>query len=310
MENAVNGLGVPLNQNQFDALVSFTYNLGPAWTVEKTGIRDALRARRYRDVPREMRKWVKAGGQTLPGLVRRRKAEGRLFAAAAPAPPQKPDPRGIKVADVQPGQTNASVRVVQQALSKAVGLDYSSGPGHFGPRTQKAYAAWQRKCGLSGNGANGRPENRSLKMLGDKYGFKVQVGAPPPGKGRVPSPVPGRKVTTPYGKRGDWAAGYHTGDDYAAPEGTPVVAVRDGKIVWSKANDPSYGNWIGHEADNGRVYVYCHLSARQVKAGQKVKAGQTIGRVGQTGNATGPHLHFEDHPRGPFTYKEDRKPVW
>ena len=117
-------------------------------------------------------------------------------------------------------------------------------------------------------------------------------------------------MTTPYGKRGSWAAGYHTGDDYAAPEGTPVVAVRDGKIVCSKANDPSYGNWIGHRADNGRVYVYCHLSSRGVKTGQKVKAGQRIGRVGQTGRATGPHLHFEDHPPGPFQYKEDRKPKW
>jgi GH24 family phage-related lysozyme (muramidase) len=92
MENAVNGLGVPLNQNQFDALVSFTYNLGPAWTVTKTGIRDALRARRYRDVPREMRRWVYAGGRKLPGLVRRREAEGKLFATPARPAPAPPSP--------------------------------------------------------------------------------------------------------------------------------------------------------------------------------------------------------------------------
>ena len=178
MEKAVNALGVPLNQNQFDALVSFTYNLGPGWTVQKTGIRDALRARRYRDVPREMMKWVKAGGQTLPGLVRRRKAEGRLFATpVGPAPP--PRPGVVRVAEVQPGQRNASVLVVQKALAKAVGLNYSSGPGNFGPRTQKAYAAWQRKCGVPANRANGRPELASLKKLASKYGFTVRTPAAP-----------------------------------------------------------------------------------------------------------------------------------
>jgi GH24 family phage-related lysozyme (muramidase) len=195
MEKAVNGLGVPLNQNQFDALVSFTYNLGPAWTVQKTGIRDALRARRYRDVPREMRKWVYANGKVLPGLVRRRKAEGRLFAApAGPATPQ-PDPGVVNAADVQPGQHNASVLVVQKALAKAVGLDYSSGPGNFGARTQKAYAAWQRKCGFPEERANGRPELESLKKLGSQYGFTVRGAAAPPASGRV-APSVGHELTT------------------------------------------------------------------------------------------------------------------
>jgi GH24 family phage-related lysozyme (muramidase) len=179
MEKAVNALGVPLNQNQFDALVSFTYNLGPAWTVQNTGIRRALKERRYKDVPREMRKWVKAGGKTLPGLVRRRKEEGRLFATpAGPAP--KPGPKQVNLADVQPGKNNDSVLVVQQALAKAVGLDYSSGPGNFGPATTAAYAQWQRNCGIPENAANGAPDAKSLKMLGDKYGFTVRTEAAAP----------------------------------------------------------------------------------------------------------------------------------
>jgi lysozyme len=181
MANAVNALGVPLNQNQFDALVSFTYNLGPGWTVQKTGIRDAVRARRYKDVPHEMKKWVKANGQTLPGLVRRRNAEARLFmASATPAPPPGPLPKVIQPGDVQPRDRNRSVLVVQQALRKAVGLDYSSGPGNFGPHTTKAYAQWQRKCGLPPAAANGRPDAKSLKMLGDRYGFRVGHRPAPP----------------------------------------------------------------------------------------------------------------------------------
>jgi murein DD-endopeptidase MepM/ murein hydrolase activator NlpD len=133
--------------------------------------------------------------------------------------------------------------------------------------------------------------------------------AEPPAK--VASPVPGRKVTYPYGvKNSRYAAGYHTGEDYAAPTGTNVVAVRSGKVRWSNDNGGAYGKWMGLDADNGRTYVYCHLSVRGLKAGDMVKAGQVIGKVGATGNVTGPHLHFEDHPLGPFVYAKGRKPSW
>jgi murein DD-endopeptidase MepM/ murein hydrolase activator NlpD len=67
---------------------------------------------------------------------------------------------------------------------------------------------------------------------------------------------------------------------------------------------------MGLDAANGRTYVYCHLSSRAFAAGTKVVAGQRIGRVGATGNVTGPHLHFEDHPRGRFVYAQVRKPSW
>jgi murein DD-endopeptidase MepM/ murein hydrolase activator NlpD len=128
---------------------------------------------------------------------------------------------------------------------------------------------------------------------------------------RVRSPVPGRGVTYRYGVRNPrYAAGFHTGDDYAAPKGTRVVAVRSGRIRWSNNNGGAYGKWMGLDADNGRTYVYCHLSKRLVAAGTKVKAGKLIGRVGATGNVTGPHLHFEDHPRGPFVYARVREPRW
>jgi murein DD-endopeptidase MepM/ murein hydrolase activator NlpD len=128
---------------------------------------------------------------------------------------------------------------------------------------------------------------------------------------RVSSPVPGRHVTYSFGVRNRrYTAGFHTGDDYAAPVGRRVVAVRSGKIRWSNNRGGAYGKWIGLDADNGRTYVYCHLSARLVKAGTRVTAGRTIGRVGRTGNVTGPHLHFEDHPRGRFVYARVREPRW
>lgn len=127
---------------------------------------------------------------------------------------------------------------------------------------------------------------------------------------RVASPVPGYKVTYPYGvKNPNYAAGYHTGDDYAAPTGKKVVAVLGGRIVWSNNNGGAYGRWIGLRATNGRDYVYCHLSVRSVSTGATVVAGQKIGEVGATGNVTGPHLHFEDRPKG-GGYGQVRKPSW
>lgn len=124
------------------------------------------------------------------------------------------------------------------------------------------------------------------------------------------SPVPGHQVSFSYGvERSHYAAGYHTGSDRAAPTGTPVVAVRSGKIAWSNGNGGAYGQWIGLKADNGVTYMYAHLSSRSVRTGQSVKAGQKLGEVGTTGNSTGPHLHFEASKKGqPWAYGQVQNP--
>ncbi|CAN5905833.1 hypothetical protein BH11MYX4_BH11MYX4_17410 [soil metagenome] len=128
---------------------------------------------------------------------------------------------------------------------------------------------------------------------------------------RAASPVPGKVVTYAYGVRNArYAAGFHTGQDYATPTGSSAVAVRSGTIRWSNDAGGAYGRWMGLDADNGRTYVYCHLSSRLVAAGTRVSAGQVIAKTGATGNVTGPHLHFEDHPRGNFVYAQVRKPSW
>jgi murein DD-endopeptidase MepM/ murein hydrolase activator NlpD len=159
------------------------------------------------------------------------------------------------------------------------------------PEPQDAPAPDAEEAGAEDAGADAAPE-------------------PEPPK-RVPSPVPGKVVTYPFGvKNPRYAAGYHTGEDYAAPTGSDVVAVRNGTVRWSNDNGGAYGRWMGLDADNGRTYVYCHLSSRALAVGAKVVAGQVIGKVGATGNVTGPHLHFEDHPLGPFVYAQVRKPAW
>ena len=108
----------------------------------------------------------------------------------------------------------------------------------------------------------------------------------------MPSPIKGKTPSTPYRKLGRmWSKGYHTGVDYAVPIGTDVHAVADGKITaanWGKA----YGKQLVQSV-NGGWFIYAHLSATLVKAGDVVKAGQVIAKSGNTGNSTGPHLHVE-----------------
>jgi murein DD-endopeptidase MepM/ murein hydrolase activator NlpD len=105
-------------------------------------------------------------------------------------------------------------------------------------------------------------------------------------------PIKNGKVTTVFGKVGKhWSSGKHTGVDFAVPVGTPILAVADGKIEnasWGKA----YGKQIVQKVDGGWV-IYAHLNALRVKPGATVKKGQIIGESGNTGNSTGPHLHFE-----------------
>jgi murein DD-endopeptidase MepM/ murein hydrolase activator NlpD len=86
----------------------------------------------------------------------------------------------------------------------------------------------------------------------------------------------------------------HKGTDFAAPEGTPVRATADG-VVMVAGEQNGYGNVVILQHDNTYSTVYAHLSrfAPAVRGGSRVRQGDTIGYVGQTGWATGPHLHYE-----------------
>ena len=108
------------------------------------------------------------------------------------------------------------------------------------------------------------------------------------------SPVAQGSYTTSavYGQSGSWSKGYHTGQDYAAPTGTAVVAAGSGTVV-SVGYDGSYGNRVVIQHENGYRSTYNHLSSMSVSVGQSVSAGDRVGAVGNTGNSTGPHLHFE-----------------
>ena len=111
------------------------------------------------------------------------------------------------------------------------------------------------------------------------------------------APLSFRRISSVFGMRehpilGSWRA--HKGTDYAAASGTPVRSIGDGTIVFAGTRG-GYGNSIDIRHPNGFVTRYGHLRgyAKGIRAGTRVSMGQTIGYVGMTGLATGPHLHFE-----------------
>jgi murein DD-endopeptidase MepM/ murein hydrolase activator NlpD len=109
-------------------------------------------------------------------------------------------------------------------------------------------------------------------------------------------PLQGYRLTATYGEYGLWA-NYHTGLDFAAPSGTPLVAMARG-VVTSTGYDGAYGNKTVITLEDGTELWYCHQTSISVSPGDTVQTGQVIGSVGSTGNVTGPHLHLEVRPGG------------
>lgn len=119
--------------------------------------------------------------------------------------------------------------------------------------------------------------------------------------GQLTTPIVKGKYTigNHYGESGAHWRNTHTGQDFVAPIGTPVVAVSNAEVV----SVGEGARWAGRHGiklklPDGSMVFYAHLSANSVIPGQKVTRGQVIGNVGAEGNVTGPHLHFEYLPRG------------
>lgn len=114
-------------------------------------------------------------------------------------------------------------------------------------------------------------------------------------------PVQGA-ITSPFGTRGPHV---HDGIDIGAPRGAKVVAALDGEVVYASRHG-NYGNLVIVQHANGMMTIYAHHDANLVRPGQRVRTGDVIARVGATGRATGPHLHFEvrrgARPDNPMRY--------
>jgi murein DD-endopeptidase MepM/ murein hydrolase activator NlpD len=85
----------------------------------------------------------------------------------------------------------------------------------------------------------------------------------------------------------------HWGMDFTAPKGTPIYATGDGLVKRADNRASGYGKHVRIDHGFGYVSLYAHMNKYEVKRGQKVKRGEVIGYVGNTGRSAGPHLHYE-----------------
>lgn len=126
------------------------------------------------------------------------------------------------------------------------------------------------------------------------------------------------RITVAYRKPGDWLAGFHTGTDFGWTRPRERVrATYKGLVVRVGKGDRYYGNYVVvWHPDAHRFSWYCHLSTVLVRPGMRIGTGRWLGYMGQSGNATGRHLHYEerviangynDH-RAPILFEKRRPP--
>ena len=154
--------------------------------------------------------------------------------------------------------------------------------GIFGPHIDKALRRFQDWAGLKVDGVAGPATLGAL------------TGPPPTIPLPLAWPLTVHVLGDPFGPRGDR---WHTGIDLPAPLGTPVYSARAGEVVWAGWRD-GYGFLVTVAHGHGERSMYAHLSRLDVRVGVWVGEGVRIGLVGATGDATGPHLHFEVRVRG------------
>ena len=136
-------------------------------------------------------------------------------------------------------------------------------------------------------------EPDALQIAAALTGVSCAPSPAPPNSGGWVVPVAGR-CTSGFGPRG---TEFHRGQDIAAPIGIPIVAASAGRVI-AAGPASGYGLWVRIEHPGGVITTYGHNNRNFVTVGQSVQTGQPIAEVGDRGEATGPHLHFQVEPGG------------
>ena len=215
------------------------------------------------------------------------------FALAAPAIAQGDSEQ----TRLQPSATSNGAPVGSRPLARgARGLDvadlqlalawhgFPSGPldGHFGAKTEAALRLFQRWAKLTPDGKAGASTFNALRKPLPRSPIALTA----------PSTAP---LGDGFGPR---EGGFHAGLDFLARAGTPATAAESGRVVFAARHPGGWGKLVALAHGSGVRTFYAHLSRIDVRLGQRVATGSTVGLVGATGRVTGPHLHFEVRLRG------------
>jgi hypothetical protein len=180
-----------------------------------------------------------------------------------------------------PGMTGWDVAELQFALAWH-GFPNASIDGAFGGHAERALIKFQRWAHLTPDGVAGPGTFRALRAPLPRCPIALAWPLQAP-------------VGSLFGPRG---TGFHPGIDLAAATGTPVGAAAAGRVIFAGFDPSGYGNLVEVAHGAGVVSMYAHLSGFSVGVGQSVATGTRVGRVGSTGESSGPHLHFEVRVRG------------
>jgi peptidoglycan hydrolase-like protein with peptidoglycan-binding domain len=183
--------------------------------------------------------------------------------------------------DLRRGTTGWDVASLQFRLAEH-GFPSGNFDGVFGPHIDSALRRFQEYAGLKTDGVAGPATLAALR--------KPPATIPLPLAWPLTMPVLGDH----FGPRGER---WHAGIDLPAPLGTPAYAARSGEVVWAGWRD-GYGLLVAVAHGHGERSMYAHLSRIDVRVGVWIGQGVRVGLVGATGDATGPHLHFEVRIRG------------
>jgi murein DD-endopeptidase MepM/ murein hydrolase activator NlpD len=191
----------------------------------------------------------------------------------------RPAPLGRRV--LVAGMRGWDVAALQFALAWH-GFPSGRSDGFFGASLDRALRGFQLWAGLRVDGLAGSSVVTALRAppAACPIGLAAPVGGP---------------YSDLFGPRG---RRFHTGIDYPAARGTPVTAAAAGQVTFAGWSLGGWGRLVTIEHSSRTRTHYAHLSRVGVRVGQRVEARQRIGRVGASGHATGPHLHFEVQLRG------------
>lgn len=184
-------------------------------------------------------------------------------------------------------------RLVERTGLDGLEFDFRAEPGIGGPEEapleHMAAAEWE--VAVSSLSAQIDDRRRQLDILDEMLRWRdLRAAVSPEGR-----PVQAAYVSSRFGPRIDPFSGrpvLHRGVDFAGAAGTPIVAVAAGIVTWSGPRT-GYGEMVEIDHGNGLVTRYAHNTNNLVEVGDVVTRGQPIARLGATGRATGPNLHFE-----------------